>query len=94
LSVDADQYDIVLSFFREYTDSQAVAQAFAENLFKIANITGIDVLTLLDSFRGKDSLSVSATMAYYLNSINNKTLMYGVSVVPKPNENVQRNIVQ
>jgi hypothetical protein len=32
-------------------------------------------------------------MIYYLNNIKSKTALYGISVIPQPNENVQRNII-
>jgi hypothetical protein len=94
LVVDASEYEVVLSFFNGYTDDAKVAKSFTENLFRISNMTQIPVLELLQSFQGSDSMKVSLTMAYYLNSVSNKTTMFGVTNVSSPNNVVSRNIVQ
>ena len=94
LRVSANEYEIVQSFFRGYTDSIDVANNFTETLFRISNQTGIEVLTLLDTFQADYSMKVSLTMAYYLNSFSDKTVLYGVSNLLTANRQVQRNIVQ
>lgn len=94
--VNGDQYEIVYSFFKEYTSSEEAARSFSSTLFVIANETKINVLDLLETFQSAngDKMKVSLTMAYYLNTISNKTVMYGVNDVVSPNNLVQRNIVQ
>jgi hypothetical protein len=94
LVVNSDQYEIVYSFFKGYTSSIATAQSFTTTLFLIANQTQSNVLELLQTFEGSDKLKVSLTMAYYLNSVSNKTVMFGVNNVLVPNNTVQRNILQ
>ena len=94
LVVNADQYEIVYSFFKGYTSSISTAKSFTSILFLISNQTQINVLELLETFEKSDKLSISLTMAYYLNSVSNKTVMFGVNNVMIPNNTVQRNIVQ
>jgi hypothetical protein len=94
LRVSANEYDIVQSFFTGYTSDRQVAANFTETLFRISNETGIDVLTLLDSFQGTDSMKITLTMAYYLNSFSDKTVMFGVNEIITANQAVERNIVQ
>lgn len=94
LAVDANQYEIVYSFFKGYTSTIATARSFTQTLFRIANETQINVLDLLQTFEKSDRLKVSLTMAYYLNSVSNQTVLFGVNNVIVPNETVQRNIVQ
>lgn len=94
LVVNADQYEIVYSFFKGYTTNIETAKSFTTTLFIIANQTQINVLSLLETFEKGDKLKVSLTMAYYLNSISNKTVMFGVNNVVAPNNSIQRNILQ
>jgi hypothetical protein len=94
LRVSANEYDIVQSFFTGYTSDRGVAGNFTETLFRISNETGIDVLTLLDSFQSTDSMKITLTLAYYLNSFSDKTVMFGVNSIITPNQAVERNIVQ
>lgn len=94
LVVSSNEYDIVRSFFAEYTTDSVVAGSFTETLFRISNQTGIPVLTLLDSFQGTDSMKVTLTMAYYLNSFSDKTVLFGVNNIIVANQSVERNIIQ
>ena len=94
LSISTDQYEVVYAFFRGYVTSDELASTYSEVLFKIASLTNIPVQTLLDEFRGLDSMKISITMAYFLNSLGGKAFMYGVMNQPAPNEKIQRNIVQ
>lgn len=93
LVVNASEYDIVYSYFYDVNHSQSVANNFTSMLFRISNITGQSVLTLLQYIQGTSKMETTALMAYYLNSIKSKTTMYGISVEPTPNQPVQRNIV-
>lgn len=94
LAVNADEYEVVLSFFKQYCSTLKTAESFTQTLFRISNELQENVLDLLNTFEGSDSLKVSLTMAYYLNNNSNKTVMFGVNNVLKPVESVQRNVVQ
>ena len=92
-AIDSNEYEIVNSYFKSVCGSANVADNFTTMLFRIVSITGQDAMTLLDNIQGTTKLETTAMMAYYLNSLQSKTTLYGVSVVPAPNETVQRNIV-
>lgn len=94
VNVAADTYEIVYSYFESVTSSKNVAKNFSAVLFAIAQQTGLKVMELLDNIKGVNNrLELDATMAYYLNSIKSKTTLYGVSVLPAPNQQVQRNVL-
>jgi superfamily II helicase len=91
--VDSTKYEIVRSYFKSVTNSQDIAENFATMLFRIAGITGIEPLNVLTIIQGKSKMEANAIMIYYLNNLKSKTALYGISVVPQPNQNVQRNVV-
>jgi hypothetical protein len=91
--VGGNEYDIVLSYFMSVSNSKTIASNFTTMMFRIANITGENVLDLLSYMQGKNKIEASAIMIYYLNSLKSKTSLYGISVIPQPNTNVQRNVV-
>lgn len=94
LVIDANNYEVVNSFFENITNSASIAKSYTATLFIIAQQTNIPVMTLLDNIKGSNNrLELDASMAYYLNSVKTKTVMYGVGVVPSPNQQVQRNIM-
>lgn len=94
LVVNADEYEVVLSFFRKYSSTEQIAKSFTDAIFRVSNVTQISVMELLQSFDAQDKIKVQLTMAYYLNSITNNTLMYGVNQIRVPNQAVARNVVQ
>lgn len=93
LVVNASEYEIVYSFFLANFSNEKAAKSFTQNLFRIANITQISVIDLLQSFEGSDKLKISLTMAYYLNSVSNKTILYGVNNDLAPNNTTVRNVI-
>lgn len=92
----AGQYEIVNSkqIYCKCFTSLLIISKFIEK--RIATLTGVNVLTLLESFKGSTStMQINLTMAYYLNSINdNKAIMFGYNNVLSPVQSVQRNVVQ
>lgn len=94
LIVPPDQYDVVYGFFYNISQSKTIAGNFTVFLFRIAQVTGISAMDLLSNLEGKQKLEVNAVIAYYLNSFKSKTALYGISAPPRPNQNIQRNIVQ
>jgi hypothetical protein len=94
LVVGADQYDIVHGYFVSVCTTKNIADNFTAVLFRIAQETGTNVLDLLDLIKGVKKLEMNQIINYYLNSFKSKTSLYGISIVPKPNQSVARNIVQ
>ena len=91
---DANKYDVVYSYFYEINGSKSISANFTAALFRIAQQTGIDVLTLLSELQGlPNTLELNKTIAYYLNLMKSKTSLYGVSRIPTPNQSVARNVV-
>lgn len=92
--INASEYDIVYSFFKNKLSNETLAQTFTSNLFKISSLTNEKATDLLKSFEDGDKLKISLTMSYYLNTLNdNKTIMFGINNVLSPNDKVQRNVI-
>ena len=94
LVVNGNEYDLVLGYFITVSATKAIAQNFTAALFRISNDTKIPALELLVSLRGVTLMEMNQIMAYYLNSFKSRTTLYGISIVPTPNQVIQRNIVQ
>lgn len=93
VNVNASEFDVVYSYFKSVCQSENTAKNFTAIIFRIAAYTGEPVMTLLEFVQGKTGLQLTATMAYYLNSLKSKTTLYGVANLPIPNPMVQRNVV-
>jgi hypothetical protein len=92
---NANEFDVVFSYFRSVCETDVIAGNFTSNLFRISQQSEINVLELLDQLKGiTDKLQMNKVICYYLNSFKNNTALYGVSVIPKANQTVARNVVQ
>lgn len=94
LVVNGADYDVVYSYFKGVTENTRIAGNYTSLLFRIAQEGGYNVMSLLDVLKGtENNLQLNQVMAYYLNTFKSKTSLYGVGIIPKPNEAVQRNVV-
>lgn len=95
LVINAQEYDIVYSYFKGVQESSQIAANFTVFLFRIAQETNTNVLDLLSYIKGlNNKLEMNKTIIYYLNSFKSKTSLYGIGLVPQSNQFAQRNIVQ
>lgn len=95
LVINAIDYDVVLAFFKESTNTIDIAENFTAVFFRIAQEAGISPMELLELIKtnARDKISLSKVFCYYLNTFKSKSSMYGVAVVPKPVQPVARNVV-
>ena len=94
LGINANEFDIVFSYFKSTSDNDTVAGNFTSNLFRISQEADIPVLELLNQLKGlPNKLEMNKVICYFLNSFKSKTSIYGFGTVPQPNEAVARNIV-
>jgi hypothetical protein len=93
LEVPANEYDIVNSYFKSVFENNRIAQNFTTTLFRIANQTGTNVLTLLKELEGQDSIQLTATLAYYLNGLRSPATLLGVNAAVVPNFWAARNVL-
>ena len=87
------EYDHVLSVFKKIMKDELAAAKFTQALYKIAQFTEIYVLDLLESLDVADEMTISASMAFYLNSINSPTTLYGIQNPIKPNYYAGRQVL-
>lgn len=92
-SVPAAEYDVVNSFFESVFKTKQAAQNFTAALFRVAELSNTPVLTLLDQINDNDQISVSASLAYFLNAIRSPATLLGVNSVLTPNINAARNVL-
>jgi hypothetical protein len=93
-NVPAQEYDIVLSYFRSVFTTELAAENFTTALFRVAEESDTPVLTLLQSMEGQNSVELTISMAYYLNSIRSPATLLGVLTPTTPNFYTARNVRQ
>jgi hypothetical protein len=93
-NIPAEEFDVVLSYFRSVFLTDAAAQNMASALFRIADFSNTDVMTLLQTFQqgGSSEPEVTILMAYYLNTIRSPATLLGVLAPSTPNYYTARNI--
>lgn len=91
-NVDAVEYDAVLSYFKSIFKNKSAAENFTVSVFRIAFLSKIPVMDLLQQFQGQSAPQITATLAYYLNGIRSPSTLLGLNVPTQPNYYVARNI--
>lgn len=91
--VDANDYDVVNSYFESVFGTGRAAANFAVSLFRIADETGTPVLTLLQSMQDQDQISLTQTMCYYLNGLRSPSTLLGITSTSTPNFWAARNVM-
>lgn len=94
LVVNSNVFDLVYSYFKGVCPNKEVAENFTALFFRIAQEANIEAVALLEVLKGASTqIKLNEIMAYYLNSFKSKTSLYGIGVIPKPNQAVARNVV-
>jgi hypothetical protein len=93
-NVPAEEFDAVLSYFRSVFLTNTAAQNMTNSLFRVAEISNISALELLQTFQqgGSTEPEVTMLMAYYLNTIRSPATLLGVLSPSTPNFYTARNI--
>lgn len=93
-NIPAQEYDVVLSYFKSVFTTEAAAENFTNSLFRVADETDTSALTLLQTFQqaGQSEPQVTILMAYYLNSVRSSATLLGVLAPTTPNYYAARNV--
>jgi len=93
--VNANEFDVVKSFFLKNITDPTVADDFTSAFFKIQQNYNVTTEELLKRFEGLDDpLAIDETIAYYLNGLRSKSTLLGVSVIQQPNLYAARNVIK
>ena len=93
VSVEANEYDAVNSYFKSVFSNNQIAQNFTVTLFRIAEETQTPVLTLLSEIQGQSAIELTSTLAYYLNGLRSPSTLLGINSAVTPNYWTARNVM-
>lgn len=91
-NIPAQEYDIVVSFFKSVFKTAEAAENFTTALFRVAEESDTNALTLLQTFEGQNEIELTVTMAYYLNTLRSPATLLGVLNPVTPNYYTARNV--
>lgn len=91
--VDANDYDVVYSYFESVFGTKAAAANFTNALFRVAEQSRTPVLTLLAELQDQDKIKLTQTLCYYLNGIRSPTTLLGITGTSTPNYWAARNVM-
>ena len=91
--VDANEYDIVNSYFRSVFGTGQAAANFAVTLFRIAEETNTSVLTLLAEIENQNKIELTQTLCYYLNGLRSPATLLGITGTTTPVFWAARNVM-
>jgi hypothetical protein len=93
-NIQAQEYDVVYSYFRSVFKTNLAAANFTLSLFRVAELTNTSAMTLLQNFQGQaqSEPEVNLLMAYYLNGVRSPATLLGVLTPTAPNYYTARNV--
>ena len=84
-NVDSVEYDAVLSYFKSAFGNTPAAENFTITVFRIAFLSKVPVMDLLQQFQGQTAPQITVSLAYYLNGLRSPSTLLGVNVPAQPN---------
>lgn len=93
LTVDANLYDAVYSYFQSVFADNSSAKNFTLTLFRISEASAIPALDLLSDIKGQDQITLTKTFAYYLNNQRSNTTLLGIGATTTPSVYAARNVL-
>ena len=87
------EYDHILSVFKKVMKDKGAAQNFVQSIYDIANETGVYVLEILESLDIQNEITLTASIAYYLNAIRSPSTLYGIQNPIRSNFYAGRNVL-
>lgn len=93
IDVPSNEYDAVNSYFKSVFESREAADNFTVTLFRVADQTGVNVLTLLNQLSDQDQIQITATLGYYLNGLRSPSTLLGINTTVTPNVWAARNVI-
>ena len=90
--VQAQEYDVVYSYFKSIYTTALAAGNFTVALFRVSAEQNIPVLNLLTQLQGSTGAEVTMLMAYYLNNNRSNATLLGVSTPTQANFYAARNV--
>lgn len=93
-NVPLAEYDIVNSYFKSVFNTAEQAENFTVSIFRVAQESGVNALTILDEIEGTTGPQLTANLCYYLNSVRSNATLLGVLQPAAPNYWTARNVRQ
>ena len=92
--VPSAEYDIVNSYFKSVFNTSEQAENFTVAVFRVAQESGVDALTILNQIQGATGPELTANLCYFLNSVRSNATLLGVLQPAVPNYWTARNVRQ
>lgn len=92
IDVPTNEYDVVNSFFLSIMDNATSAENFTAALFRVAQETNVSAFELMQSLDTNNLISLTASLAYYLNGIRSPSTLLGINATVTPNVWAARNV--
>jgi len=93
VNIPANEYDVVLSYFKSIYTTVEAAGNFTTAIFRIAAEQDIPAITLVEQLKtSTGAAELNLTIAYYLNSLRSNSTLLGVSEPVQPSYYAVRNV--
>jgi hypothetical protein len=78
---------------RSVFTTDLAAGNFTVALFRIADQTNVNVITVLQSLQGQNQIELTQTLCYYLNNLRSGSTLLGINLPTQANYYTARNVL-
>jgi len=93
VEINGQDYDMVYSYLRSVFNTDQAAGDFTSTVLQVAKDAGRTVDSVLSEMQAMDQLTLTSTIAFYLNRLRDPSALLGVSSITTPNYYVARQIL-
>jgi uncharacterized protein YfcZ (UPF0381/DUF406 family) len=91
--INGSDYEMVYSYLRSIFNTDDAAGDFATTLMQVARDIGQSPGSVIAELKTLDQLTLTTTLAFYLNRLRDPSTLLGVRSITTPNYYVARNIL-
>ena len=93
VEINGPEYEMVYAYLRGVFNTDQAAGDFTATILQIANDSDREVESILAELQALDQITLTATLAFYLNRLRDPSTLLGVAAIVAPNWYTARNIM-
>jgi len=93
VEINGHDYDMVYSYLRSVFNTDLAAGDFTATVLQVAKDSGRSAESVLKDMQAMDQLTLTSTLAFYLNRLRDPSTLLGVSSITTPNYYVARQVL-
>lgn len=93
-AVEPGLYDEAVAYFVQQSRSPVEARRLADLMFRVAEASAVPAVQIFEDVRARRSSDIDNTLNFYINQVNSRTTLQGLSTNIQSNFFVARTVIE